>query len=410
MPQDRPAHTAERTLRQRTLPQIGDSGQDLLSQASIAVVGAGGLGSPVISYLAAAGVGTLHVIDDDHVELSNLNRQTLHGVDTLGGLKTDGAVSAARRLSPETTVIPHTVRLTDANAADLLAGADLIMDGSDSFTTRFIVHRAATALGTPVVFGALMQWSAQVTVFWSDPPAASGLPVVVLTDVFPDNASTHAAPGCAEAGVLGAVVGITGSLMALEAIKLVLGTGTPLLGRMMLIDGLSGTTADIPLAPSAPPNPSGPASPSTPASQSAPSGLAASAAASAGDTARVVPIARSDVDPAAVWLDVRRPEESRKRPGPPGTVELPLDRLLRLQGGPELPLPPDHPLATVQAALRPDSIASSPAGPTLLPFCAAGPRSATAARHLAHLGWPVQGYLDGGLPTTTTEPPGDHRG
>ncbi|MGW9552162.1 ThiF family adenylyltransferase [Citricoccus zhacaiensis] len=383
MHQDRPAHTAERTLRQRTLPQIGDSGQDLLSQASIAVVGAGGLGSPVISYLAAAGIGTLHVIDDDHVELSNLNRQTLHGVDTLGGLKTDGAVSAARRLSPETTVIPHTVRLTDANAADLLAGADLIMDGSDSFTTRFIIHRAATALGTPVVFGALMQWSAQVTVFWSDPPVASHLPAVVLTDVFPDNAATHAAPGCAEAGVLGAVVGITGSLMALEAIKLILGTGTPLLGRMMLIDGLSGTTTDIPLTRSA---------------------------ASGGDTARVVPIDRPDVDPAAVWLDVRRPEESRERPGPPGTVELPLDRLLRLRHGPELPLPPDHPLAPVQAALAPGGMVGPPDGATLLPFCAAGPRSATAARHLARLGWPVQGYLDGGLPTATTEPSGDHRG
>ncbi|WP_313816925.1 ThiF family adenylyltransferase [Citricoccus sp.] len=400
MPQDRPVHTAERTLRQRTLPQIGDSGQDLLSQASIAVVGAGGLGSPVISYLAAAGIGTLHVIDDDRVELSNLNRQTLHGVDTLGGLKTDGAVSAARRLAPETTVVPHAVRLTDENAADLLADADLIMDGSDSFTTRFIVHRAATALGTPVVFGALMQWNGQVTVFWSDPPVASGLPAVVLTDVFPDNASTHSAPGCAEAGVLGAVVGITGSLMALEAIKLVLGTGTPLLGRMMLIDGLSGTTTDIPLAPSAPAAPSAP---------SAPSDIAASAATPTAE-AGAAPIDRHDVDPAAVWLDVRRPEESRERPGPPGTVELPLDRLLRLRHGPEQPLPPDHPLAPVQAALRPGGVAGSPAAASLLPFCAAGPRSATAARHLARLGWPVQGYLDGGLAPVTTEPPGDHRG
>lgn len=407
MPQDRPVHTAERTLRQRTLPQVGDSGQDLLAQASIAVVGAGGLGSPVISYLAAAGIGTLHVIDDDRVELSNLNRQTLHGIDTLGGLKTDGAVSAARRLAPETTVIPHTVRLTDDNAADLLADADLIMDGSDSFTTRFIIHRAATALGTPVVFGALMQWNAQVTVFWSDPPAASGLPAVVLTDVFPDQASTHAAPGCAEAGVLGAVVGITGSLMALEAIKLVLGTGTPLLGRMMLIDGLSGTTTDIPLAPSAPATTTAPSA--SPAS-SARADVATPAVTSAGDTARVIPIDRFDVDPAAVWLDVRRPEESRERPGPPGTVELPLDRLLRLRDGPEQPLPPDHPLAPVQAALRPGGRVGSLAAATLLPFCAAGPRSATAARHLARLGWPVQGYLDGGLTPTTTDPPGDHRG
>ncbi|MFC7402580.1 ThiF family adenylyltransferase [Citricoccus sp. GCM10030269] len=355
--------TDSRTVRQRTLPQIGDSGQELLRGATVAVVGAGGLGSPVIQYLAAAGIGTLHVIDDDVVELSNLNRQTLHGVDTVGRAKTDGAVAAAHRLSPETTVVPHPVRLTDANAEDLLAGAEVVLDGSDSFTTRFVIHRAATALGIPVVFGALMQWNAQVTVFWSDPPAEAGLSPVVLTDVFEDDDATHAAPGCAEAGVLGAVVGITGSLMALEAIKLVLGTGNPLVGRMMVIDGLAGTTAEIPLA-----------------------GSATSTSPSAGPTTAAHPVSPDAIDPRAMWIDVRRTEESRERPGPPGTVELPLDRLLRLDTGPQTPLPHDHPLSSVS----PDRV--------LLPFCASGPRSAAAARHLTALGWPVLGYLDGGLP------------
>jgi adenylyltransferase/sulfurtransferase len=383
------AQPYERTLRQRTLPQVGDSGQQLLAGASVAVVGAGGLGSPVIQYLAAAGIGTLHVIDDDHVELSNLNRQTLHGVDTLGALKTEGAVAAAARLSPETTVVPHALRLTDANARELLGQADVIIDGSDSFQTRFIVHRAAVALGLPVVFGALFQWNAQVTVFWAAPPAGSGLPRVVLTDVFPDNAATHASPGCAEAGVLGAVVGITGSFLALEAIKLILGTGRPLVGRMLLVDGLAGTTAEIPL--------SGGSAPA--ASTTAPAESAGARSGTPGTTPAAPlspppscpsPVAPEDVSPAAVWVDVRRPEESAERPGPDGTVLLPLDRVLRLEHGPDAPLPPEHPLAGLDPR-RP-----------LLPFCAAGPRSATAARHLAGLGWPVAGYLDGGLPDSLT--------
>ncbi len=381
------APPSERTVRQRTLPQVGDSGQQLLAGASVAIVGAGGLGSPVIQYLAAAGIGTLHVIDDDHVELSNLNRQTLHGVDTLGAPKTGGAVAAAARLSPETTVVPHPVRLTDANARELLGPADVIIDGSDSFGTRFVVHRAAAALGLPVVFGALFQWNAQVTVFWSAPPAGSGLPPVVLTDVFPDNPTTHASPGCAEAGVLGAVVGIAGSFLALEAIKLILGTGRPLVGRMLLVDGLAGTTSEIPVASTALPTPAAPV-------PQAPSGSHPGAPDPVAPGPVPGPVTPGEVPPTAVWVDVRRPEESAERPGPDGTVLLPLDRVLRLDQGPDAPLPPDHPFAGIDLH-RP-----------LLPFCAAGPRSATAARHLAGLGWPVAGYLDGGLSETLSTPAG----
>jgi molybdopterin/thiamine biosynthesis adenylyltransferase/rhodanese-related sulfurtransferase len=391
------AQPYERTLRQRTLPQVGDSGQQLLTGASVAVVGAGGLGSPVIQYLAAAGIGTLHVIDDDRVELSNLNRQTLHGVDTLGGLKTDGAMAVAARLSPETTVVPHAVRLTDANARELLGSADVIIDGSDSFQTRFVVHRAAVELGLPVVFGALFQWTSQVTVFWSATPAGSGLSPVVLTDVFPDNAATHASPGCAEAGVLGAVVGITGSFLALEAIKLILGTGRPLVGRMLLVDGLAGTTTEIPLSASAAPTTATPVPQAAPGSPSGAEGEGDPGVPGPSAAGRSVPgaIAPGDAPAQAMWLDVRRPEESAERPGPDGAVLLPLDRVLRLDRGPEDSLPADHPLA-----------GSGPDRP-LLPFCAAGPRSATAARHLAGLGWAVAGYLDGGLSEATPTHPGD---
>lgn len=385
---DRTLNLAARTVRQRTLPQIGESGQRLLTAATIAVVGAGGLGSPVIQYLAAAGIGTIHVIDDDHVELSNLNRQTLHGVDTLGQLKTAGAVTAAQRLSPETTVISRTVRLTDDNAQDILRDAEVIIDGSDSFTTRFIIHRAAVALSRPVVYGALMQWNAQVTVFWSSPPYESGLQPTVLTDVFPDTAATHASPGCAEAGVLGAVVGITGSFMALEALKLVLATGEPLLGRILLIDGLAGTTSQIRVSGSASVCSKNPTT--MPAHHQ--SLLAV------GDEPDSVlipsPVPLSMVDPGSVWIDVRRPEESDENPGPPGTITLPLDQVLRLDTGPETPLRDDHAFA----ALSP--------GQPLMPFCASGPRSVSAARHLSALGWPVIGYLDGGLPQrASTEPP-----
>lgn len=373
------AHPSERTTRQRTLPQVGDTGQQLLAGATVAVVGAGGLGSPVIQYLAAAGIGTLHVIDDDHVELSNLNRQTLHGVDTLGELKTDGAVTAAARLSPETTVVPHPVRLTDDNAAGLLAAADVIIDGSDSFATRFIVHRAALTLGRPVVFGALFQWNAQVTVFWSDPPAGTGLRPVVLTDVFPDTPATHAAPGCAEAGVLGAVVGVTGSFLALEAIKLILGTGRPLLGRMLLVDGLAGTTTEVPVA-------AGAASATPDGSRAGDISDATADRPGAPPAPATGPVTLREVPVDAVWLDVRRPEESSERPGPAGTLLLPLDQVLRFDRGPQDVLPAGHPLSGLEP------------GRPLLPFCAAGPRSATAARHLAGLGWTVAGYLDGGLP------------
>jgi rhodanese-related sulfurtransferase len=193
--------------------------------------------------------------------------------------------------------------------------------------------------------------------------------------------------------VLGAVVGITGSFLALEALKLILGTGRPLVGRMLLVDGLAGTTAEIPLSGGSAPAASSTAPAESAGAQSDTPGTTPGttpAAPLSPPTSGPNPVALEDVSPAAVWVDVRRPEESAERPGPEGTVLLPLDRVLRLEHGPGAPLPPEHPLAGLDHR-RP-----------LLPFCAAGPRSATAARHLAGLGWPVAGYLDGGLPDPLT--------
>jgi len=224
-----------RTARHAVLAGIGEEGQRRLAAARIAVVGAGGLGSPVLLSLAAAGVGELIVIDDDVVERTNLQRQLLHRVDDIGTAKTASASRAVRALSPLTVVHERAVRLTVDNARDLLAGADLVIDGSDTFDTREAVAAAAEDLGIPLVWGAVQEWSAQVTVFWSRP--TDGAAPVVLGDLFPPG-SAGEPPTCAQVGVLGALCVQVGGLLATEAIKLVTGAGEPLLGRLVVIDAL----------------------------------------------------------------------------------------------------------------------------------------------------------------------------
>ena len=240
-----PAEEQERTLRHAVLPGLGEVGQRRLAAAHVAVIGAGGLGSPVILALAAAGVGTLTVIDDDVVELSNLQRQVLHRADDLGRPKTDSAERVARGLSPTTRVRPRRERLTDGNAAELLRDADLVVDGSDSFLTREAVAAATESLGIPLVWGALQGAAAQVTVFWSNPPR--GASRVVLNDLYPTG-SAHDAPSCAEAGVLGPLCLQVGGLLATEAVKLIVGAGEPLLGRILVIDAWGGVMREVPLA------------------------------------------------------------------------------------------------------------------------------------------------------------------
>lgn len=234
-----------RTARHAVLAGIGEQGQRRLAAARVTVVGAGGIGSPVLLALAAAGVGTITVIDDDVVELTNLQRQLAHRVEDIGTRKTASAERAITSLAPTARVIQIPERLDDANAERLLADADVIVDTSDSFPTRRAVAAATEALGRPLVWGAVQEWHAQATVFWSAPP--EGNPVV-LADLFPPGTEGEP-PSCAQVGVLGALCVQVGGLLAGEVIKLVTGAGTPLLGRLAVIDSLAARQHEIAIRP-----------------------------------------------------------------------------------------------------------------------------------------------------------------
>ena len=234
-----------RTARHARLPQLGEIGQRRLAAAHVAIIGAGGLGSPLVLALASAGVGTLTVIDDDVVEISNLHRQVIHRLTDLGAPKVASAARVAPELS-ETRVVPRELRLTRANTADALRGAHLVIDGSDSFDTRAMVAHACEQLGVPLVWGTIQAFDAQVTVFWSAPPA--GVAPVVLADLHPPE-SVGDLPSCAQVGVMGALCLQVGSLMALEAIKLITGVGESLLGRVLVIDGLRATQRELRVRP-----------------------------------------------------------------------------------------------------------------------------------------------------------------
>jgi adenylyltransferase/sulfurtransferase len=222
-----------RYARHLTLPEVGLSGQERLRSARVLLVGAGGLGSPAALYLAAAGVGTLGIVDADVVELSNLQRQVLHGQTTLGMPKTESARRRLGDLNPQVHVEAHPVRLTSDNALELLGGYDLTVDGSDNFPTRYLVNDASVLLGKPYVYGSIFRFDGQVSVF----AAADG---PCYRCLFADPPPPDLVPNCADAGVLGVLPGIVGSLQAAEAIKLILGIGAPLINRLLLLDVLRG--------------------------------------------------------------------------------------------------------------------------------------------------------------------------
>lgn len=234
-----------RTARHAVLAGIGEEGQRRLNAAHVTIIGAGGLGSPVLLALAAAGVGSLTVIDDDVVELTNLQRQLAHRVEDIGTRKTASAARAITALAPHTVVTPVPERLDAANAERLLTGAHVVVDTSDTFATRREVAAACEALGLPLVWGAVQEWHAQATVFWSDPPA--GEPVV-LADLFPVGTEGEP-PSCAQVGVLGALCVQVGGMLAGEVIKLVTGAGEPLLGRLAMVDALTSRQHEIVIRP-----------------------------------------------------------------------------------------------------------------------------------------------------------------
>lgn len=234
----------ERYSRHLLLPAIADVGQRRLRAARVVVVGAGGLGSPVLLYLAAAGVGALTIIDDDVVDVTNLQRQVIHPHDSVGCSKAENAARAVTALNPTVEVVTHRERLTRANATALLGGHHLVIDGTDNFATRYTVSDACVELGVPCVWASVYRTQGQVSVFWSG--VEGGLD---LRDLFPDPPAPGTVPSCGDAGVLGALTGQVGSMMAGEAIKLICGIGRPLLGRVAFVDLLDGTSTIIPLSP-----------------------------------------------------------------------------------------------------------------------------------------------------------------
>ncbi|WP_102509800.1 ThiF family adenylyltransferase [Sanguibacter massiliensis] len=223
---------AERYARHLVLPEIGAEGQRRLLGARVLVVGAGGLGSPVLLYLAAAGVGTLGIVDDDVVDLSNLQRQVIHGTVDVGRSKVDSAADAVRALNPDVTVVTHDVRLGPDNALAILGGYDLVVDGADNFATRYLVGDACAELGLPCVWGAVLGGHGQVSTFWAAPPGGDGVEYRDVFDVPPPPGSVAS---CSTAGVLGAVCAAVGSMLTLEVVRLVCG-GPSLLGRLLVLD------------------------------------------------------------------------------------------------------------------------------------------------------------------------------
>ena len=235
----------ERYARHITLPEVGGTGQAKLLDSRVLVIGAGGLGSPLILYLAAAGIGTIGVVDDDVVALSNLQRQVLHDSERVGVTKVESAAASVQRINPEVTLVPHMTRLVTDNALDLLAGYDMAVDGSDNFPTRFLVNDAARLAGKTLVSAAILRFEGQLSTFKShlggDNPC--------YRCIFPAPPAPGLVPSCAEGGVLGALAGTLGSLQAVEVIKELLGIGDSMSGNLLIFDALNTTFRKVKVRP-----------------------------------------------------------------------------------------------------------------------------------------------------------------
>ena len=228
----------ERYSRHLIIPEIGTLGQRRLKNAKVLVIGAGGLGSPALLYLAAAGVGTIGIIDDDTVDLSNLQRQVIHGLADVGRPKIESARDAITELNPLVDVRLHDVRLDASNALELFSGYDLVLDGADNFATRYLVNDAAAILGKPYVWGSIFRFDGQVSVFWEKHGPT-------YRDLYPEAPPAGSVPSCGEGGVFGMLCAAVGSLMVTEAVKLITGVGRSLLGRVALYDALGGSWREI---------------------------------------------------------------------------------------------------------------------------------------------------------------------
>lgn len=356
------AAQVRRYSRHLLLPEVGDLGQRRLTAARVLVVGAGGLGSPALLYLAAAGVGTIGVVDDDVVEESNLQRQILHGAADVGRPKVDSAAEAVSRANPLVRVVRHQERLTADSAVRLVEGYDLVLDGSDNLQTRYLVNDACVTTGTPWVWGAVLRYEGQTAVFWSEHGPT-------YRDLFPEPPAPGTVPSCAEAGVLGGVCALVGSVMVTEAVKLITGSGVTMLGRVLVVDALRATWRTLALQPD-----------ETRPAVTEVRGTAACTAApheqlpevSAAQLVRRLS-ARSAGEDRFTLVDVREPAEHAAL-SIPGAVLVPLASVLDGAG-----------------------LAALPADQPLVLHCASGVRSATALRALHARGWTDAVHLRGGI-------------
>jgi adenylyltransferase/sulfurtransferase len=229
----------ERYARHIVLREVGGPGQARLKAARVLVVGAGGLGAPVLLYLAAAGVGTLGIVDDDTVSLSNLQRQVIFGTPDIGERKVDGAEAAIARLNPHVNIETHMTRLQASNALDLISYYDIIADGSDNFATRYLVSDACYFAKKPLVTGAVGTFDGSLTTLRAHETGADGMRNPTYRCLFPEPPPPGTVPACVEAGILGALPGILGSMMALEVIREIVGFGEGLVGRLLMVDARS---------------------------------------------------------------------------------------------------------------------------------------------------------------------------
>jgi len=236
----------ERYQRQMILKSFGEAGQQKLLKAKVLVIGAGGLGCPALQYLAAAGIGTIGIVDDDVVSLSNLHRQILYSVNDIGFPKAERAAEKLGQLNPEITIITYPERLTNQNALSIMDAYDIIIDGTDNFSTRYMINDACVLLNKPFVYGAVSQYEGQVAIFnYKKNPAEEA---VNYRDLFPNPPKEGEVLNCAEAGVLGVLPGIIGTMQANETIKLITGIGKPLINRMLTFNSLNNRTYEIELS------------------------------------------------------------------------------------------------------------------------------------------------------------------
>ncbi|MGH8282624.1 MAG: molybdopterin-synthase adenylyltransferase MoeB [Gammaproteobacteria bacterium] len=229
-----------RYARQLRIPEIGELGQEKLLASRVLIVGAGALGSPAALYLTAAGVGTLGIADQDTVELSNLQRQILHTSERVGTPKTQSARQTLNALNPSVQIKTHAVRLNSTNAEQIVSGYDLVIDGTDNFPARYLLNDVCIRLKLPYIYASIYRFEGQVSVFWPASPTVGG-PTPCYRCLYPAPAPAELAPSCAEAGVLGVLPGVIGTLQAVEAIKLILGLGDTLIGRLLCYDAMAAT-------------------------------------------------------------------------------------------------------------------------------------------------------------------------